>query len=537
MPGRRLRYALGTALLLASAGTTATGALGAPAPPAPPAPPAFAGSQITYPANGAELYYDGDTGSGHLHLVGVVGGQTPTATGDLYCYSSSDATATRVATGINVAGGTFNVELSLAPIAGQACQLAVVPGGTVPVGAAALLHFTGPTISVSEQYTRSTDGNTYGYYVLSGAVQWSFALQSLGDCPIIASYATDPATLESYSLFDGDACLPSASGIPPAVDSRSALQVNGLNAYPPGAIAGLAGEGGFAPLAWSSAYANSSHNGVTVSETDIPVVCTPPGGYPPTAAVCPSLSRAGIEIRQTTTILPGGQVARVTQRYSSIDDKPHTIDLLLTQAIQAPATGEFPGFEFPGQTQFAAHAAPDTFTLFPKRASSILMIGDSVAVPSTTNPIGAITYSRAPKAAEFVSPAGATVAAMLLHYTARLNAHGSVTYTFSYTQSNTAAGLQPLEAAERDRYNRPHVHVLVPRSGLRTRLASVVVRGTVSDGVGIRTVTVNGHSSLIGATNTFRDRLRLKRGLNVIRVVARNFGGRVAVARVKVTRV
>ena len=34
-----------------------------------------------------------------------------------------------------------------------------------------------------------------------------------------------------------------------------------------------------------------------------------------------------------------------------------------------------------------------------------------------------------------------TVAAMLLHYTASLRAQGSVSYTFSYTQSNSPAGL------------------------------------------------------------------------------------------------
>ena len=531
MPARRLPCAVGATLLLAAAITGV--ATAAPAPP----PPSFASSGIAYPTNGGELYYDADSGAGSLHVTGTVAGQTPTATGDLYCYSSSDTTATKVATGIPVSSGSFNDEVSLAPIAGQACQLALIPGGTSPaIGAAGLARFTGPQISVSEQYTRSTDGNPYSYYVLSGALEWSFALQSAGDCPIIASYATDPATLESYSLFDGDGCLPSSSGISPATGSRSALQVDGLNAYPPGAISTLAFEGGFEPVSWSSAYADPQHNGVTVTETDTPVVCAPPGGYPPTASVCPSLTDAGIRIQQTTTILPGGEVARVTQRYSSIDGKPHSIDLLLSQAIQAPGTGELPGFEFPRQTQFAAHAAPDSFTLFPARASSILVIGDSVAAPSTSNPIGAITYSRPPQAADFISPAGATVATMLLHYTAGLRAGGSVTYTFSYTESDSAAGLQPLEAAERDRYNYPHVRVLAPRRGAQTTHRTVIVRGSVSDGVGIKSVTVNGHQSLRGSTNRFRHRLRLKPGWNAITVVATNFGGNVAVAHLKIRR-
>jgi hypothetical protein len=522
----------------AHAAALTAGATAAPiAPPVSPPPPAFAASKITFPANGAELFYNGDSGSGSLHIAGIVGGQTPTAKGDLYCYSAGAMTATKVATAIDVSTGSFNDEVSLGPIAGQACQLALVPSGTAPLGAAALQQFMGPVISVSEQYTRAANGNPFSYYVLSGAVEWSFALQSLGDCPIIASYATVPATLASYSLFDGDGCLATASGIAPAFGSRSALQVDGLNAYPPAAISGLAGEGGFEPLSWSATYANSTHNGVTVQESELPVVCMPPGGYPPAFAVCPSLTNAGIKVRQTTTILPGGQVARVSQRFSSVSGKPHTIDLLLSQAIQAPGTGEFPGFEFPRQRQFAAHAAPDSFTVFPPGTGSILVIGDSVAAPSTTNPIGAITYSTPPKEADFVTPPSSTVATMLLHYAATVPARGSITYTFSYSQADTTAGLQPLEAAERDRYNVPKVRVTAPRSGLSTTHRFVVVSGRVSDGVGIRSVTVNGARSLRGATNTFRHRVVLKPGVNAIKVVATNFGGKVAVARLRVRRV
>lgn len=504
------------------------------APPSPPAPPpAFAGSAISAPANGAELFYDGDTGSGTMNLMGTVSQPTATAKGDLYCYSSGAMTPTKVLTGISVTTGSFNLDLALAPIAGQACRLALVPAGTVPLGMTALAPFAGPVISVSEQYSRSSDGNEYSYYVLSGAVEWSYALQSLGDCPVISSYATDPGTLASYSLFNGEGCLGASSGIAPAEGSRSALQVDGLNAYVPAAISQLAGEGGFQPLSWASTYANAAHDGVTVVENDTPVVCAPPGGYPPSASVCPSFSNAGISVRETTTILPGGQVARVSMRYASLDGKPHTIDLLLSQNVQAPGAGEFPGFEFPRQSQFAAHGAPDAFTLFPKRTSSILVLGDSVAAPSTSNPIGSITYSTPPHDADFVSAPGASTATMLLHYTRTLPARGGITLQFAYAESDTAAGLQPLEATERDRYNYPHVKVLAPRSGLRTARRFVIVHGRVSDGVGISSATVDGHRAL-RPKNRFSRRVRLKPGLNTITVIATNFGGRVAVARVRV---
>ncbi|MHB8690585.1 MAG: hypothetical protein ACYDHH_05010 [Solirubrobacteraceae bacterium] len=514
---------------------SATGATGTTAPVAPP--PEFTVSSINSPPNDAELFFNGDTGSGRLVLRGNVAGQTPTAKGDLYCYSAAYATATKLATAIDVSSGIFAADISLGPIAGQACKLAIVPSGTVPSGAAALAPYAGPVVSVSEQFTHSTDGNTYSYYVLSGQLQWSFALQSLGDCPIIASYGTDPTTLGSYSLFDGDACLPAQSGISPGLNSRSALQVDGLNAYPPGAISALAGEGGFEPLSYAATYASYLYNGATIQETDIPTVCAPPGGYPPTPAVCPTLHDAGITVQQTTTIVPGGQVARVTQRYASADGRPHTVDLLLSQSIQAPGANEVPGFQFPRQSQFAAHAAPDSFTLFAPGPGSILVVGDSVAAPSTANPAGAITYSAAPKAADFITPPNSTVTTMLLHYVVNLGARGSSSFTWSYSQSDSAAGLQSLEAAQRDRYFHPGVRVLAPRAALRTSRRTVTVRGRVSDAVGIKSVTVDGKQSLLGSTNTYRHKVTLRRGINVIKIVVTNFGGHVVRAQRRVNYV
>src|ERR1700724_443380 len=102
---------------------------------AAPASAAISSSTISSPANGSELFYNGDTGSGNVNVRGTVAGATPGARGDLLCYTVADTRAKTVASGVDVSSGGFAVGASLSPIAGFACRLAMVPAGTVPTGA------------------------------------------------------------------------------------------------------------------------------------------------------------------------------------------------------------------------------------------------------------------------------------------------------------------------------------------------------------------------------------------------------------------
>ena len=159
-----------------------------------------------------------------------------------------------------MSSGTFAINVSLSPIAGFACRLAMIPAGSGKTGAAAA-PFTGPAISVSDQFSHSSQGSLFGYYVLSGTLPWSFAFQSLGDCPVTSSFATDTSTLGSFSLFVGNACLPKSSGVGTAAGTRSSLQIDGLNAYAPAAISALASQPGFQQLSYGALF-NASHDTV-----------------------------------------------------------------------------------------------------------------------------------------------------------------------------------------------------------------------------------------------------------------------------------
>jgi Glucodextranase, domain B/PASTA domain len=522
MKGRRTRWVLvaaaTAACLLCSAFASAAQAA------------TFTASSISSPAAGAELFYDADSGSGSIPVTGTVTPAITNATGgDLLCYSAPGSKPFTVQTGIAVSAGTFTAEASLAPIASTACRLRFVPHGTIPTTTAAT-PFDGPQVSVSEQATHSADGNVFGYYILSGTLPWSFSFGSLGECPVLASYATDTDTLGSYLLFAGNACLLQASGIPPDQGTRSAVQVDGLNAYPPAAVSTLAGVPGFTPLSYTAEF-DPDHDTVTINESENLEDCTSPGSYPPSSTSCPSVTPSGISVTQSTTLLPGAQVARVSQTFTSLDGNPHSLDLLFSQSVSAPSATSTPAFEFPGQPVFASHAVPDSFSLFPAGPGSIYVISNAADQPATSNPIGAITYNQPPTGADFVNASSAQTGTFLMHYAETIPAGGTFTMSWSFSQANSTAQLIPLVQTELDTYYTPTLTVSAP-GNVTSRTSPITVRGVASDAIQVSSVTVDGVNAPLAASGGFSAAVKLHDGSNRVTVTATNIAGnRATVAR------
>lgn len=501
---------------------------------AAPAHAAISASTVTSPANGSELFFNGDTGTGAISVSGTVTGATSGTKGDVVCYTVGDTKSTKVVSGVDVSSGGFAINVSLSPIAGFACRLAMIPAGSGKIGAAAA-PFTGPAISVSDQFSHSSSGSLYGYYVLSGTLPWSFALQSLGDCPVTSSFATDASSLGSFSLFAGNACLPKSSGVGAAAGTRSSLQIDGLNAYAPAAISSLATQAGFEALSYGALF-SAAHDNVIIGETDIPTICNPPATFPPTTTTCPSLHDSGVQVQQTTRVLPGGQVARVTQRISSVDGRSHTVDALFSQSVASPTSSESPGFQFPGQSSFATHSRPDSFAAFPAGPGSIVAISDASGfLPATSNPIGAIIYSRPPTSVDFVSAKGSQTATFLMHYADTIPAGGSVTYDWSFAQASSSNSLAFLDAVERDRFGSPSVFIVSPHNHATVTSPTVRVKGRVEDSVAVSSLTVAGKGVVIGAGGVFGATVKLKLGANTIAATARNAAGNADTSSISVT--
>jgi hypothetical protein len=488
-----------------------------------------ASSAITSPANGAELFYDGDNGSGSVTIAGTISGNGWGSTGDLRCYWNNSANSVKVASKVPLNGTSFAANVSLFEAAGRVCRLALVPAGQTPTGSD-LAAFTGPAVSISDRFSHSQNGSLYGYDVLSGTLGFSFELGSAGECPITASFTTDPASLGSFTLFNGNACLPADNGS----GTRSSIQVDGLNAYAPGAISSLSMTAGFLPLGYSATF-NARHDTVTIREADTLMVCNAPGGYPPSSISCPGLHSVGVQLQQTTTLIASGRIVRIAQRFASIDGRSHAVDLQFVQKVQASSGGEPPGFVFPRQGSFAVHGAPDSFTPFPAGSSSIFVVGNPVQTPSISNPIGAITYSRPPTSATFTSGPNAQQAAFTMHYAGTIPARGAAVYQWAFSQSTSLIGISALEQGERDRFSRPFVAIVQPRRGAVLHDPVVPVSGRVIDSVGVKSLTVNGRPVSVRAGGEFTTSVRLRPGRNQISVIAVNLAGNKRGALVNVT--
>jgi hypothetical protein len=193
-----------------------------------------------------------------------------------------------------------------------------------------------------------------------------------------------------------------------------------------------------------------------------------------------------------------------------------------------------PRFEFHSQQTFAAHQAPDSFAQFPAGPGSIVVLSDSASSPSSSNPIGAITYNRPPTSADFVSSSGNQVASFVMHYVETLQPNASSSYEWSFSQATSASQLSGLEQVERDRFSSPHVTIGHPINHATARHRDMGVSGAVSDPVGIRSLSV-GHNPVTLSNGQFSTIVLLKPGKNVIRVTATNQAGNSASASVTVT--
>jgi hypothetical protein len=508
-----------------------------------PALAAVTGASFSSPSDGAELFYDYDTGAGSVQVDATLAGASSGDRVDLRCYTPVKSLPP-LATGIDASSGTVAFTASLFAARGQVCRLALVPAGTAPTGDAAK-PYEGPVISVSEQRSQSWSGQTYGYFISSGTPSWAFAFGSAGQCAVRGSFATDLSTLQYYSAFAGDDCLGQAAS--PPSPSRSALQIDGQNAFLPGAVGatfnsqtgalsspGLTAQPGFIPISYTASF-DAAHDTVAIDDTEAPMICDPPATYPPNSTNCPSLHDSGVRLKQRTTLLPGGQVARVTDTLSDVDGRPHTIDADFDQQVGDSQFTAAPGFEFPNQRSFATHARPDAFSAWQSGPQSIVVIRDATSSPSVSNPVGTITFNRPPTSATFASATGAAVAQLLLDYVDSLPAGGSITYDWSYSQAAGSAGLAPLEQLERDRMAAPAVTIAHPPNGAVATNSRLLVSGTATDNVGVASFTVDGAGVPLTPSGAFSTVVRLRRGANVITATASDAAGNSTTASATVT--
>ena len=434
----RIRLAVATAF----AGALVVGGLAV----TPAAPAAISATSITTPANPSYFIVDNSASSQNFAVSGTATGATGGDTVDINCYFNlSDLTQkATVASNVPVTNGAFSVSnANLALAEDGLCELRAVPSGSTP---SSLTPYSGPTIGVGEHddfpvATGPNTGTNQDFYIYAQQGTAAFDYYSLGDYGVADGYlysGLDPTTTTFYGsavLFSGDSPTP----------TRSELQVDGANAYPPAAaalISNPSGAGTGLPAVTETHTVDKATGNTTINETDPIVKCTQ-ATYPPTAASCATFASTGVTDHRTITQDHDGHISWITDQFTSTDGEAHTLDMLWdnSQHFWGGNTGNSAQveYEFPGQSGFATHSAGDNISL-PQTGGTILVRMHGAADGDTSTGQGAIVYNR---------PAlGASITYMdqfsnefTLHQTGAVPAGGSTSYKWAFIQDYHAANV------------------------------------------------------------------------------------------------
>ncbi|MCW3065395.1 MAG: hypothetical protein JWN32_2567 [Solirubrobacterales bacterium] len=469
---------------------------------------------------------------------------------DLRCFGSSTMTF------VNDIGssGSFSTTgdlSSLVPTASTSphmnvCRLRATPHGTTPSN---LSPFAGPVVAVGRlsrgEFTFATGPNTnhladtyFGAPQLSGANDY----EGIGNCGLEDSFLVDPATLrQSRRLFFCSDWYSATDTWPGP--SRSELQVDGRNVYPPGAIDGnfdnvdLSLSTGFPSFSFGPTR-DPATGDVTINETDGLATCANGDPYPPSTANCPALAVAGVAVQRTITQDHAGRYVRIVDRFVSQDGAPHTLDALVENDLYARARSTDPidqinGFRFPWVDggSFHAHSVPDALPGAPAGPGTIYVKGDiGSADGDTSHALGTITYSNAPDSVRFTSPSS-----FLMGYRRTVPATGALTLTFTYSQGNRAAEVAGYASAAEDQAGSPVVTISNPVNGAVVGARSLNLRGFATDNGAVASFSVNGTPVALGAGGAWSLPVTLSLGTTTFTATATDRYGNQGATQVQVS--
>jgi hypothetical protein len=277
----------------------AAGALGALAGPASAA---VTGTRITSPVDPAFIAYPA-TGASSLVVSGDSNGKTDKV--DIRC-DGTVALLLKANVTPNAAGqfGTTISAATMGKLAGQSCVLRAVPANAVSTSA----HFAGVRLLVSDLTLGTTKtGTLINYRVRAAQLSGRGVYGSVGTCGIEGSATFSSGYTTSADVFNCAARLANNIG------ARSAIQVDGANAFTPAGAATLFSTSsslpGLAPLTVSVTSDPATGN-MTIRESEVIVKCSPDATtWPVNPATCTSFVPAGVRLDRTVTQSGNGRLA------------------------------------------------------------------------------------------------------------------------------------------------------------------------------------------------------------------------------------
>jgi hypothetical protein len=267
--------------------------------------------------------------------------------------------------------------------------------------------------------------------------------------------------------------------------------------------------------------------------------CATDVSFPPSAGTCPTMVSSGIEVKQTSTFLPGGHQVRMRSVFRSLNGKRHTVRLDYDNHVSRLIGGN-PGYRFPGQAAFHVSTAGETVTHLGHGAGTLLARDDMFG--SEGDPLvatRAITWSRTPTSIHF---SNTDLTDFGITYTLHVPKGGAARLGFTDSDAVRTSQARALGArGEADMMPAPRI--LTPADGAAIKGTKTIVTGVVDVGAnGLPTsVTVNGHPAKLTVKGpseaTFKVTFDESLGKHVISALAKDGFGNTRSASVTVKNV
>jgi Glucodextranase, domain B len=504
-------------------------------------------SHVTSPAGPAYVLAEGEPSTlAFLKIEGAtnIGGEVA-----LRCYYGPKAEENVLLAKAKVNGEKFKaeVEVEAEKLHFGPCVLRAVPAADKaahpPSDAEAEANdpFHGPLIVgsgffLNRFFLNPNSNPPYGYEFEAATAGAFFSIDAAGNCGLASSYLYAPETLvPSSGLFACNAFLGQHDLPGTGTPGRSALQVDGANAYTPNAVHRLEQEElktatplpGAPPATVSKTFAAGL---LTVTEVDPIVKCAPSTAFPPATAGCTSLVSTGVQLERTWQTTNADQVAWMTDTWKSTDGAAHSLNALYGQQTENGA-GEGGAYEFPGTNVFAPTTHGESVTL-PAGVGRILYKANAKtpAAGDGENPQGAIAYDTPPSGPLTVyrSTSASNVNGFEMPYAGTIPAGGAYTLRMAFIQAYKLPEVEALASEVIAAYppsSPPTVTIASPVSGGTVSTPNVAVSGTVSDARPITSFTVDGHAVAVGSGGAWSTSVPLSVGANTIKAVATDQAG------------
>ncbi|WP_354699873.1 hypothetical protein DSM112329_00131 [Paraconexibacter sp. AEG42_29] len=522
--------------------------------------------KITEPANAfAPVFYDldGTTGRGITVAGTVAPGASDGEKLDIVCLRRGEGRrpapapgavgADTVAAGVAVrvpqpgSAGTFSVTASADSTAFVSpCRLLALTAGNSTVESDA----SGPSIypSVLRDFVETAPGNPNAgqrYDVDASTVTAGLTstahIESFGGCGLWNARPLDPAVAPDKAALNVFECAGYADDVADGTSpTRSELQIDGRNAFT-GAMAAL-GSGGLPGVAGRPALTRSGTRDPATGllrlaeSTDVVRCQTTPAGYPFTdPAECGGLVGTGVRLVRQVTMSEDGRSTTMRDRWESTDGADHILDLLLevdfaTQdyGIRVPWTGG-------GVTAYPGSASLPG----PPSVPASIFVSSDRRVPDgdLAHATGAVSFSTAPSAVEFISGLGDPSRFMELRYIRSVTAAAPLELVHTFSMAPTAAESAALAGKAEDAFTGPRVAITSPAAGSTTALDTVTATGTASDDRSLASLIVNGLPVSTADDGSWSAPVALSPGANTIVARAIDSAGNATEASVAVTRV